>query len=137
MEGSSPEAVAFRFCHGFASTLALPHASERRNTVPRAQAGKPPVEALARLVEAVERVSEELSALYQILDQIRDDFGWALKNDRFRTIPEAAMVTSLPRDPLAPDWNERVNRIALRERAEVVAATAAAQPPTASQRHLW
>ena len=97
----------------------------------------PTDEKLQCLIEAVERVGEELNCLYRVLDQIRDDFGWALNNDRFRTIPEAAIVTSLPRDPLAPDWNERMNRITPRERAEMAAAIAAEAKPNETQRDFW
>jgi hypothetical protein len=105
--------------------------------VPTSTKELPTDEGLQRLIEAVERVGEELDCLYQILDQIRDDFGWALNNDRFRTIPEAAIVTSLPRDPLAADWNERMNRITPRERAEMAAAIAAGAKPNETQRDFW
>jgi hypothetical protein len=95
-------------------------------------------ERLERLIEAVERVREELGYLYQILDQISDDFGLALSKGRLPTIPESAILTCFPVDPLAPDWNDRVNSITPRERAQMAAAIAAEHRHTASQqRELW
>ncbi len=90
------------------------------------------------LVEAVERVREELGYLHQILDQICDDLGLALSKGRLPTIPESAILTCFPVDPLAPDWNERVNCITPRERAEMAAAIAAEHQHKASQQgELW
>ena len=59
-------------------------------------------ETLGRLAEAVEKMGGELQLLRTILDEIRDDFGWALSNDRLR--PECQhtpmVLTSMPKESL-------------------------------------
>ena len=77
------------------------------------RAGGPPeemAEFVRRLIDAVEDLAGELKVLRTVLDEIRDDFGWAISNDRFRPETQAVPLTSMPRDPLAPDWSERLNR---------------------------
>jgi hypothetical protein len=82
------------------------------------QADKPAQDAnvLERIAEAVEKLADEIEALRKIIDRLQDDFAWALNNDSLRcgrshcesVIP--MHITSMPRDPLAPDWPERINR---------------------------
>lgn len=69
-------------------------------------------EQVAQLTDAVTRLAQEVGVLREVLDSIRDDFAWALNNDSFRSAPAMAMhVTSVPRDPLANDFGERINRL--------------------------
>ena len=82
------------------------------------QADKPAkgTDDLERIVEAVEKLAGEVEILRGIIDRLQDDFAWALNNDVFRhenmrgdpVVP--LHVTSMPLDPLASDWAERVNR---------------------------
>jgi hypothetical protein len=62
-------------------------------------------ELFRRLVEAVEAVAGELQVLRQVLDEIREDFGWGLSNNRFRC--PGVRVPPIPADPTAdpaPEW---------------------------------
>src|SRR5437867_10336154 len=73
-------------------------------------------DALERIADAVEKLAGEVEILRGIIDRLQDDFAWALNNDAFGRAdlshkPALPMhVTSMPLDPLAPDWQERVNR---------------------------
>src|SRR5438105_853037 len=90
------------------------------------QADKPAkdVDGLERLAEAVEKLAGEVEILRGIVDRLQDDFAWALNNDAFRREDihrESVMplhLTSMPLDPLAPDWHERVNRFRPEDLAE-------------------
>jgi hypothetical protein len=83
------------------------------------QKSKPPPEQqelLERLVETVERLEGELRFIRETLDRIQDDFAWNLNNDPARQdswLPASPplQITSLPRDPLAPDFGERINKV--------------------------
>src|SRR5437870_13550843 len=68
-------------------------------------------EVLERLVDAVESVAGQIEVLRNVLDEIREDLGWAINNDRFRCPPHGCQVTSMPVDPCAEDWPERLNRL--------------------------
>jgi hypothetical protein len=65
------------------------------------------------LITAVEALRCEVQVLREVLDAIRDDFAWALKNRAFRCdgMPPAFHLTSMPADPLAADFGERINRL--------------------------
>jgi hypothetical protein len=74
------------------------------------------MDALERIAEAVEKLAGEVEILRGIIDRLQDDFSWALNNDAFRReeFPRERgsplHITSMPLDPLAPDWHDRVNR---------------------------
>ena len=65
-----------------------------------------------RLAVAVELPTEEVHILREIVDRLQDDLAWALNNDRFRTRPASSPmhITSMPANPLAPDFGEHINR---------------------------
>jgi hypothetical protein len=69
---------------------------------------------LERIAEAVEKLAGEVEILRGIFDRLQDDFAWALNNDAFRREDihresvQPMHITSIPLDPLAPDWHERV-----------------------------
>jgi len=70
-----------------------------------------------RLASAVEKLAGEVGILREIVDRLQDDLAWALNNDVFRRehhhrepVPPMQLI-SMPLDPRAPDWNERINRI--------------------------
>jgi hypothetical protein len=73
-------------------------------------------DAIQRIADAVEKLAGEVEVLRGIVDRLQDDFAWALNNDAFgrgelhRDPGPPMHITSMPRDPLAPDWHERVNR---------------------------
>jgi hypothetical protein len=73
-------------------------------------------EVLERIAEAVEKLAGEVEILRGVIDRLQDDFAWALNNDAFRGSAfrqersPPFHITSMPLDPLAPDWHEQVNR---------------------------
>lgn len=69
------------------------------------------VESLATQVEAL---ASQVEVLRQVLDEIRDDFQWALQNDKLRSShghhgSPVVHITSLPKDPCTEDWE--INRV--------------------------
>jgi hypothetical protein len=64
------------------------------------------------IVAALDRLREELTVVRQVLDEIREEMEWANRNpresDQLPMMPRR--ITSMPLDPCAPDWAERVNR---------------------------
>lgn len=71
--------------------------------------------------------------IHQVLDEIREDFEWALQNDRFgaRRCDEwrpVTHITSMPKDPCAQDFGERLNRYS----AADIPDESMAPPPTKS-----
>jgi hypothetical protein len=62
------------------------------------------------LTAAVERVGDELRVIREVMDECREHFEWAVNNDRLRCPSPALHITSLPKDPVAPDFGERINR---------------------------
>src|SRR5438046_1469719 len=75
----------------------------------------PDAEVLERLVHAVESVAGQIEVLRTVLDEIREHLGWAIQNDCFRCPAHACPVTSMPTDPTAADWGERLNRFSTRD----------------------
>ncbi|HET6884200.1 MAG TPA: hypothetical protein VFI31_28865 [Pirellulales bacterium] len=64
---------------------------------------------------------EELTAIRESLDGIREDFDWWLKNHRREQWLPMQPITSMPVDPLAPDWAERLNRFSAADLSENLA----------------
>ena len=97
---------------------------------PIAQRDRPTLEEfLERLATAMERLEGEMRSVLESLDRLQDDFAWSLNNDPRRRdswLPAAPIMhlTSMPRDPLAPDFGRRINKVepkvmaALREQAK-------------------
>jgi hypothetical protein len=61
---------------------------------------------LTDLTDAVERLANQIGLLRQVLDEFRDDFGWALNNDRFRSTPEHTIAAHAP---LAQDPDDHLD----------------------------
>src|SRR5438477_4105355 len=84
-------------------------------------------EEIQALRSAVERLADEVKVLRQVLDEVRDDFAWALKNpDKFRCVPGIHPLTSMPKDPLARDFGERLNRLSAKDLPPELGAPSAA-----------
>lgn len=68
----------------------------------------------------LDRLQEELAMARQMLEEIQDDLAWAIMNqqDRDRDLVGPLRITSMPLDPCAPDWFERVNRYSADDVAE-------------------
>ena len=100
---------------------------------PSAQRDRPTLEeCLERLARAMERLEGEMRSVGESLDRLQDDFAWSLNNDPRRRdswLPAAPIMhlTSMPRDPLAPDFGRRINKVepkviaTLREQAKALA----------------
>ena len=66
---------------------------------------------IERLIEAVNRVADHLQVLHNVMDDIRADFQWAVRNDAFHSpSPVGVPFTSMPVEPLASDFGDRLNR---------------------------
>jgi hypothetical protein len=52
---------------------------------------------------------DELSAIREALDGIREDIDWWIKNHRREQWAPIQRITSMPINPLAADWSERLN----------------------------
>jgi hypothetical protein len=84
----------------------------------RAPGGEPQLsDTVKDLTVQVEQLSRRLDLLYGMLDEVRGDLAWALQNDTLgrakngESLP-VIHITSMPKDPCAPDFGERVNRYA-------------------------
>ena len=66
-------------------------------------------ERIERLIDAVEAVAGQIEVLRNVIDEIRDEFQWAVRNDRLA--PHVVRVTSMAKDPCDPQWAEKLNRI--------------------------
>ena len=60
----------------------------------------------------LDRLLEELAMARQMLEEIQEDLAWAIMNYRDgEHVPSPPLrITSMPLDPCAADWPERVNR---------------------------
>lgn len=73
------------------------------------------------------RLLEELAMARQMLEEIQDDLAWAIMNcrDGGHSPRPPLRITSMPLDPCADDWSERVNRYSA---ADVVAEVRPTKP---------
>lgn len=67
------------------------------------------VEEVVGLRGTVEDLTKQVETLAQIVDDLRSDFEWALHRDQHPSITAGQPLTSMPKDPLANDFAERVN----------------------------
>ena len=65
------------------------------------------------LVDAVNRVGDELSALQNSLDQIREDLSWVTRNGLPVQPVEHVIVKRMALDPCDPDWVSKLEVIRL------------------------
>jgi hypothetical protein len=64
------------------------------------------------LAETLYRLREELAVIRQVLDEIAGELQWANRN-REPSVDAAGSfrrITSMPLDPSAQDWAERINQ---------------------------
>lgn len=86
------------------------------------------------IVDALDRLREELCVLRDVLDDVRGELQWANQNRGDSAVPvwSARRITSMPLDPTASDWAERLNRVSVTETPSENSA-----PPTAEQGQLF
>ncbi len=83
--------------------------SRGATTVPAPNSPSLPEVVLA-LTEQVKNLTDHVQVLWTAIDDIRQEFEWAVRNDRMRGTEPPMHITSMPKDPCAPDFGERINR---------------------------
>ena len=86
------------------------------------------------LTTQVEALTGQVEVLRQVLDEVREDFQWALQNDKLRSAAGNRSrpfihITSLPKDPCAKDWE--INRVKPEDLPPEPQSAPVAQAPTA------
>jgi hypothetical protein len=91
-------------------------------------------ETASDLAAAVERLTDEVQVLRQAVDDLREELVWELRQLRSEAGPKPPPfhLTSMPLDPLAPDFHQRVNAIDPRTLAESPATPAEPPDPLSS-----
>lgn len=97
------------------------------------------VAALETVAQNSEAITEEIKIIRETIDRLQDDVDWAINNrEEFRRAPTppCTRLTSIPLDPCAADFGERINTAA---QPEAVADTPAPVLPAGggTQRQLW
>lgn len=64
---------------------------------------RPVAPTIERLIQAVEEVAGQIEVLREVIDEIRVEFLYAVRNDKMPPIH----VTSMPKNSCAPDFGER------------------------------
>lgn len=65
------------------------------------------------LAEAMERLTDEVATLRQVIDDLREELTWEIRQLREGTPEWKARfhLTSMPADPTLPDFHQRVNAV--------------------------
>ena len=95
-------------------------------------------EEVVELTEAVLTLTEQVRMLRLSLDEIEQELGWAIRTrvlDRLPP-PSPTRVTSMPLDPLAEDFHERVNAISPAD-LPIVPADTSERPKFCGQGTFW
>ena len=89
---------------------------------------------MERLIEAVGELRDEVRVLREAIDEFRELYDWAVRNAApHDDVPRHIVhVTSMPADPLAPDFGERVNRFTAKDLPGDPPVAAPASPPAAA-----
>ena len=65
-----------------------------------------------QLADAVTELTDEAKVLRTVMDELRSEVVWAVRNGRLHSDPSSQWLVrlrSMPTDPTAADWSERVN----------------------------
>jgi hypothetical protein len=89
----------------------------------------PDDETIASLTASLDEVQDELAGIRRVVDEIQGDLEWVTRNPRADEWRPIQPITSIPFNPLAADWAERVNRFTA---ADIPQAESLAEPATAS-----
>lgn len=91
------------------------------------------------LTQATISLTEQVRMLRHAVDEIGDELGWAIRN-RVMTVESlesySQRITSLPTDPAAEDFHERVNAVTAADLPEVEAGPSQARS-SRQQSRLW
>ena len=80
------------------------------------RSGQIDAEQMELLIAAVERLTDEVRVLRDAVDELAGGVRWAARNDKLSG--PVFVLTSMPRDPAAPNWAERVNNVPAQDLAE-------------------
>jgi predicted phage gp36 major capsid-like protein len=63
--------------------------------------------------QAIEELRQELRVLRESIDELTVEVQWGNRNQEVREAPREPLrrITSMPVDPCADDWAERLNRL--------------------------
>jgi hypothetical protein len=102
--------------------------------------GLPTTDQWDRLAAAVEKLTEEMAVIRRVLDHVLDEVSWCL-NNREELLERIRMpvtpLTSMPLDPLAPDFGARINGASVVGEAQAPEPERPARFETARQRDLF
>jgi len=101
-------------------------------------------EADSQLIESVDRLRQEVELLRLVVDELREELQYIVRNPGEYRVPETIerlRVTSLPLDPAADDFDQRVNAVPEETITNFRTAAETAQEekpsPTTGQRGLF
>ena len=101
-------------------------------------------EADSELIECIDSLREQVKVLRNAVDDLREELQYLVRNpgeNRVAETIERLRVTSLPLDPTADDFGQRVNAVPEETVAELRTAAQTAQEkkqrPATSQRGLF
>jgi hypothetical protein len=87
-----------------------------KTPLPRSSTDPSLLEVVTQLADQVKELSGQVEVLRNAIDEIREEFAWAIRNDKIGTRTDdhwrpVMHVTSMPKDPLAEDFGDRLNRV--------------------------
>ena len=75
----------------------------------------------------VENLKDEVRVLRDVMDEIREDLEWLVRNLRIVDAPRPLQLTSMPLDPTADDFHLRINEISDDDRRQLREQLAASE----------
>ena len=63
------------------------------------------------LANSITLLADQIAVLREAIDELRDDFSWALNNFRPAELPQHVIVKRMAANPAAHDWNERLQLV--------------------------
>lgn len=87
------------------------------------------LEAVAALTDQVKQLTDQVQVLWNAIDDVRQEFEWAVRNDKMSSPRPVMHITSMPKDPCAPDFGARINKYTPQNAPEMFAVP----PPVAEE----
>ena len=94
---------------------------------------------LAMLTDEIVLLRQEVEVLRNVLDEVRDSLQWTIRNGVLpnHDVIKPLHITSLPLDPAADDFHERVNAVTLADLPDANSSQSGAEDrPTTQQSFL-
>ena len=67
----------------------------------------------------VENLKDEVRVLRDVMDEIREDLEWLVRNLRIADDPRPLQLKSFPLDPTADDFHQRINEVSDDDRRQL------------------